>query len=279
MIRTLLAAAALCASLPTSAHAQSVSQEQIDERYDRALAAGYKALFLCGAIAGAERNGATRSVESVERWELSGIQEPLDSLVDDMRAAPIRIQSVASDKSPTRGALAAFVVDWAEGLAPRVAVNTGAQGCRLAPIGMDVGAALKVGEPELRELDRTDPVEAPASDDLARMGMEARYGEGTRTTAVVVMRDGAIASETYADDFGPLIPQRTWSVAKSLAATVVGAAVERGAVNVQAEAGLGLSPDDPRVSITIDQLLRMASGRYSDTPAIAPIRSISAALP
>ncbi len=266
MLRSLLAAAALCAFLPTAALAQTVSQERLDARYDRALAAGYKALFLCGAIAGAERNGATRSVESVERWELTGIQAPLDSLVAEMRARPIRIQSVSSDGAPARGALAAFAVEWAEGFAPRFAVNTGADGCRLAPIGMDVGTALHIGEPELHDLGRALTAQPMAGDDLAETGMEARYGQGTRTTAVVVMRNGSPVSEAYAQDFGPLIPQRTWSVAKSLAATIIGAAVERGEADVQAEAGLGLSANDPRARITVDQLLRMASGRYSDTP-------------
>ena len=266
MLRSLLAAAALCAFLPTAALAQTVSQEQLDARYDRALAAGYRALFLCGAIAGAERNGATRSVESVERWELSGIQAPLDSLIGEMRARPIRIQSVASDGSPAQGALAAFTVEWAEGFAPRLAVNTGEDGCRLAPIGMDVGTALAAGEPELRDLDRTASDQSVGEDGLARTGMEARYGQDTRTTAVVVMRSGSLVSEAYAEDFGPLIPQRTWSVAKSLAATIIGAGVERGEADVQAQAGLGLSASDPRSRITIDHLLRMASGRYSDTP-------------
>ncbi|HCO47410.1 MAG TPA: serine hydrolase, partial [Erythrobacter sp.] len=56
MIRHAITAAALLAAAPLAA--QSVTQEQIETRYDRSLAAGYKALFLCSAIANAERNGA-----------------------------------------------------------------------------------------------------------------------------------------------------------------------------------------------------------------------------
>ena len=70
----------------------------------------------------------------------------------------------------------------------------------------------------------------------------------------------------YADGFGPATPQRTWSVAKSMAVTLVGAAVQNGAAEVNASAGIGANEDDPRRAITIDHLLRMASGRYSDTP-------------
>ena len=79
MIRHTLAAAALLASVPLAA--QSTTQDEIEVRYDRALAAGYKALFLCSAIANAERNGATRTPESVEAWELTGIQAPLNSII------------------------------------------------------------------------------------------------------------------------------------------------------------------------------------------------------
>ncbi len=70
----------------------------------------------------------------------------------------------------------------------------------------------------------------------------------------------------YTSDFSPLVPQRTWSVAKSIAATLIGAAVHRGEADVNASAGLGASEADPRRAITVDHLLRMASGRYSDTP-------------
>jgi len=100
----------------------------------------------------------------------------------------------------------------------------------------------------------------------ARALSSADYGTGSRTTAVVVLDRGTSAIDLYAPGFDENTPQRTWSVAKSIAATLVGAAVQRGEVDVQASAGLGLLDTDPRRAITIDHLLRMASGRYSDTP-------------
>ena len=80
------------------------------------------------------------------------------------------------------------------------------------------------------------------------------------------------ASGTLHEATGPLLPvddavmftaptPRTWSVATSRAATLIGAAGHRGEADVGASAGLGLSEDDPRRAITIDPLLRMASGR------------------
>lgn len=74
MIR-ILAAAALLASAPSAAQ---TAQEALQSRHDRALAAGYKALMLCGGIGNADPTGLRRSAASVEAWELAGIQPPLD---------------------------------------------------------------------------------------------------------------------------------------------------------------------------------------------------------
>ena len=93
------------------------------------------------------------------------------------------------------------------------------------------------------------------------------YGAGTNTTGIVVLQDGHLIGETYAPGFGPDVPQRTWSVAKSLAGTLIGAAVQRGEVDVDAPAAIAnwQVDGDPRRVITLDQLMRMASGLTSDT--------------
>ena len=74
----------------------------------------------------------------------------------------------------------------------------------------------------------------------------------------------------FADGFNANTPQRTWSVAKSIAATLVGAAVQSGEFSVDDPVGLNYwqsgGAGDTRNAITIDHALRMASGRYSDTP-------------
>jgi len=68
MIRHALAATALLAA--TSLAAQSTTQDELDARYDHALAAGYKALFICSALSG----DAARSDTSVEDYELAVIK-------------------------------------------------------------------------------------------------------------------------------------------------------------------------------------------------------------
>lgn len=260
MIRTILAAATTAALLLTAPAAAQSPQDALDQRYDRALAAGYKALMLCGAIAHAEANGTTRTPESVHALELTGIQAPLDDIIRDLAYVVERHDNGTIDR---------VAVDWASDMPARSAIHLdGDQGCALNPIG---GPPEFYGQPANAPASRARamaPVTNPprALVDSFAGAFAGGFGEGARTTAVLVQRDGAILGERYVEGFDPATPQRTWSVAKSIAATLIGAAVHRGEVDVSASAGLGFSEGDPRRAITIDHLLRMASGRYSDTP-------------
>ncbi len=266
MIRKTFKAAALLALVPLAAPAmaQSVSQAEVQARYDRALAAGYKALFTCGAIGNSDPSGLRRTALSVDAMELSGIQKPLDEIVGTMTA----VVEQGEDRN-----LDHVSVAFADDVMPRVAVFKGSgQGCALLPIG----AVVPIGEtPSRKAIEVVTPPHAErplapqtgtAVAKLARTAFDPAYGEGARTTAVLIQRDGRILGEAFAAGYDGDLPQRTWSVAKSIAATLVGAAVKRGEARVEASAGLGESEADPRRAITIDNLLRMASGRYQDTP-------------
>ncbi len=264
MLRHALAAAALLATIPAAAPAFAQSQQDtLESRYDRALAGGYKALFLCSAVANAERAGAERSVQSIENWELAGIQAPLDELIDELPAKIIRDDT---------GLVEGVMVEWDQNSPPRVAMHHVGRGCRTAPIGatfermqdslsgpMRPTIAERNNATGFLEGTGTLPEELGAAFD------GKTYGEGTRSTAALIVRNRQLVAERYADGFGPDVPQRTWSVAKSIAATLVGAAVVQGDIAVTGSAGLGERDGDPRRAITIDHLLRMASGRYSDT--------------
>ncbi|MCM0001353.1 MAG: beta-lactamase family protein, partial [Erythrobacter sp.] len=109
------------------------------------------------------------------------------------------------------------------------------------------------------------PSEA-ALDPVMRKALGSDYGAGSRTTALLVLRDGEAIGEAYQSGLDPATPQRTWSVAKSIAATLVGVAVHKQQVDVNAPGVHDAWLVDARNAITIDHLLRMASGRYSDTP-------------
>lgn len=264
MIRLILAATALLSSVllaPSEATAQSVSQSELRSHYDRALAAGYKALFLCSAIANAEAVGQPRTEDSVLAWELTGIQAPLDAIVRDLPHTIWR-----TDRGT--GALSYVSVDWDDTVPPRIAWHQETGGCAVGPLGMEAAPA----RAHLRysSLDsiilysaRVLPRELAA---VFGQALDEHYGENTRTTAIIIGGKDDIEYWQYADDFTPFTPQRTWSVAKSIAATLIGAAVQHSEANVAATAGLGEEEGDPRRAVTIDDALRMASGRYSDTP-------------
>lgn len=269
-------------TLSTTATAQN-AQERLDARYDRALAAGYKALFLCGAIANAEANGTERSEESVHEWELSGVYSAIDPIVRDLEYRVMR----GGD-----GYVAHVEVDWAEDMPPRFAEAEWKSGCRLAPIGLEPSMPETMGASDAQALNAVQPEQETRGEpwltghdiNMDRYGAEGldamdratggamgnAYGEG-RTTAIVVRQwNGAgerdLDLEAYAPGFSANTPQRTWSVAKSIAATLVGASVHKGQVDVDDRLVHDEWRWDARRQITIDHLLRMASGRYSDTP-------------
>ena len=294
-----LAALALASATASPAAAQS-AQERLDARYDRALAAGYKALFLCSAIANAEANGTTRTPESVHEWELTGIQQPLDGMIREMGYEIVR--------RPT-GQIAHVEVPWADDAPARVAAYYGPEtGCSIWPIGAapelnnpdvpvemppkDEGneAGAIIGESVLLSNGKklgvsgkfSDPTDErakrvwPVLSTAFNMGNNSgQYGEGARTTAVLVREldsDGATGfqGELYGPYHNAQTPQRTWSVAKSIASTLVGMAVHSGEHAVSDPVGLNYWRSggglDGRNAITIDHALRMATGRYSDTP-------------
>jgi len=243
---------------PTSAQS---AQEQLDERYNRALAAGYKALFLCGAIANAERNAVERTEESVHEWELTGVYSAIDPIVRNLEYRVLR---------DADGYVVQVEVDWTDDMPPRFSEAERGNGCRLAPIGLEPSMPETsepiIGFEEAEELDYVAKPEIPANIlPLLSGALAAKYGEGTRTTAVLIRTQAADYSR-YAPGFSENTPQRTWSVAKSIAATLVGVAVERGQVDVNDPLVRDQWRWDARRQITIDHLLRMASGRYSDTP-------------
>ncbi len=78
---------------------------------------------------------------------------------------------------------------------------------------------------------------------------------------VVVLRNGELVAERYADGFSETTPLLSWSMAKSITATLIGAAVQRGLVDIDAPAPVSeWARDDARSKITWRHLLQMQSG-------------------
>ncbi|MCP4301872.1 MAG: serine hydrolase [Gammaproteobacteria bacterium] len=88
------------------------------------------------------------------------------------------------------------------------------------------------------------------------------------TLSLIVVHKGQIIHERYADGVGRMTRTRTWSTAKSIAATLIGMLVDDGRLELDAPLGIEWLPDveghdnDPRDAITLRHVLNMSSGLY-----------------
>jgi CubicO group peptidase (beta-lactamase class C family) len=237
-----------------------------DDPHRLALAAGYKAAFLCSG-----RWNAGQDVASITRDDLTGIYREYQ---DSVTALPATIDEASRTVS----------VGFAENMPPRIAVWRPLLGCAQLPpgAGADAAAALPRLVPGLTapDLAAMDAKPWPLGDAGAvqplkkrkdRAALDAAVAtafESDRTTAVIVLKDGRIIAERYRAGWTMHTPQRTWSVAKSLTATLVGRAVQLGLVDVNRPAPVPewQATSDPRATISWNQLLRMNSGLWTAGP-------------
>ncbi len=88
------------------------------------------------------------------------------------------------------------------------------------------------------------------------------------TLSLIVVHKGEIVHERYAEGIDLTTRTRTWSTAKSIAASLIGSLVEQGKMELDAPLNLDWLPkvaeseDDPRDEITLRHLLHMSSGLY-----------------
>lgn len=94
------------------------------------------------------------------------------------------------------------------------------------------------------------------------------------TRAVIVLQDGKRIYERYAPGYGPGNRFVSWSMAKSLTSTIIGALVADGKLDLDSPAPVPAwrkTPDDPRAAITLRQLLHMSAGlKHSE---VEPVES------
>jgi hypothetical protein len=255
-MRAIFLTAALLLAAPILA---ATSATAADDPHTLALAAGYKAAFLCSGIFNAGQTEAQVAADDLE-----GIYPDYQALV---RTLPATVDRQAKTVS----------VPFDEKLPPRIAAWRPALGCAQLPIGAPASGAGKLPQLAIRppaakaqwpDGDEGATASAPAklAPVLAAAFDKAAYGGAT--TAVLVVQDGKIVGEQYRAGYDLHTPQRTWSAAKSLTASVVGRAVQLGKVKVEAPANIPewKTPGDPRASITLAQLMHMGSGLWTDGP-------------
>jgi|TARA_R100000501_G_scaffold17911_1_gene34673 CubicO group peptidase (beta-lactamase class C family) len=251
--------AAVLTVLITMGTAPAVAQ---DADYIRALAAGYEAAFTCSATFNAGQTPAEIDANELNR------------IYDEYRNDVGELSAVIDEDAKT------VSVSYSENMPPRVAAWRPNLGCSQLPIGADPSLAASLptvegGPPQFvrapdwpwgdagaerlsNDPDLTTRVEA---------AFDSRtYGAGSKTSAILIVKDGRIIAERYAHGVDADTPQRTWSVAKSIAGTVLGIAAAQQKIDLLAPAQVPewQSPLDPRRQITTDHLMRMASGLTSD---------------
>ena len=151
-------------------------------------------------------------------------------------------------------------------------------GCTLVPDGSEERLALAKGiDLPRRRLDPAVPwpdggagPAAPSPSPEIAAAIERAFrepnppepGRVRQTKAVVIVQDGRLVAERYAPGYGPRTPMLSWSMAKSVTATLVGIMVGDGRLALHAPAPVPewSAPTDPRHAITLDQLLRSRAG-------------------
>jgi CubicO group peptidase (beta-lactamase class C family) len=130
------------------------------------------------------------------------------------------------------------------------------------------GGAGDAGRSQPQRAPDAFPGEEPvkSSDSRIRAALDRVFTEWTpplrRTKAVVVMHDGRIVAERYAEGYGVRTRLLSWSAAKSATSALVGVLVRQGRLSVDQPAPVAQwrRPGDPRAAITIGNLLRMNDG-------------------
>jgi CubicO group peptidase (beta-lactamase class C family) len=248
----------LVCALPAVAFAQDT------ERHRDAIAAGYKAAFLCSDLFTAGVSQAQAEADDLTR------------IYPEYRETVARLPAVVDRGKKT------VSVAFAPDMPPRIAAWRPLLGCAQLPIGAEAGAVASLPSLRLRPPPSADRLAWPRGDADAEARLPAAaarrlqavtaaafdarsYGQDTATTAVLVVKDGKIVAERYRRGFDLHTPQRTWSAAKGITATLIGIAAGEGLLKVEAPAPVPewRAPGDPRAGITLADLLHMASGLYS----------------
>jgi CubicO group peptidase (beta-lactamase class C family) len=231
----------------------------VTDRHLAAQAAGYRALHTCTGIF---------SAGLPDRL----IEQSMSSRASrDARAVVDRERKVVS-------------VHYASDMEPRIAAWRPGLGCTQLPVGAApelidqlprLPATVTVPSLDdrpwpLGDVDATMRLPQAKSDAVAVVLDEAFKNEaglyGGHTWGVVIVADGRIAAERYEPGWGMHTAARTNSMCKSIGVSLVGVGVRKGLVALERKAPLKAwrTPGDPRGAITLNDLLHMASGLYTE---------------
>jgi len=257
---TAIAQQAATGPRPAATAAADQGASTVSPRHAAAQAAGYRALHLCTATFS------------------SGL--PKD-IIDRTGSG----QGAKNNETVIDEAGKVVTVKFAEDMEPRIAAWRPGLGCTQLPIGatMDM-VKLLPRMPESVKVPDIDALPWPMGDRNAAAKLPSKQAkavevvlddafrdqEGTykgNTWGVVVIKDGKIVAERYAPGWNMHTSSRTNSMCKSLSVTMVGMGVKRGWLDINRKAPLKAwqKPGDPRGEITLNNMLQMASGLYTES--------------
>jgi hypothetical protein len=228
--------------------------------------AGYKAAFTCSATF-----NSNKSPEQIAKQELTGIYPAYQEVVNSLPPAQIDYENKRVS------------VEFSESLPPRVSVWRPHLGCAQLPTGASIEdvhllPSINLDKPvgdDNAPWTKRAPINGSSGNTVLDRVVEGafrgdrfntEFGADAYTTAILIATPDAILAEHYIDGYDHKTSQRTWSVAKSIAATVMGAAVQQGHIDVKQPTQIAAwqSPLDPRRHITTENLLHMGSGLDSN---------------
>ncbi len=185
---------------------------------------------------------------------------------------------------PTVDREAETVTASAYGIGRQTAIHRDGLGCtrldgddeedlRAQAVGLFPALDPPASDTEWPDGERVTPSPPPDGVDTAALdkAVDAIFSEPDpahprNTRALVVVHGGRIVAERYAPGFDKDTPLTGWSMSKTAINALVGMRVKDGAIALQDNA---LMPewrgkDDPRLTITLDELMRMTSGLVFD---------------
>ena len=154
----------------------------------------------------------------------------------------------------------------------RTAVLHGDQGCVALPQGEDapfyetvpVTSALREDAPwPMGDALPDEPLPDDVDAEKLQAAVEAAFEPDAMTLAFVVLHRGRLILEHYREGIDKDTPLESWSMNKSLSATLMGVLIEQGAYTLDQLAPVDSwheDPDDVRGTIRIQDILRMSSG-------------------
>ena len=219
---------------------------------DPLVLTGYRALFTCAAHFQMGRSlQQIRDVELIDSLLLSYPDPVIEGTRHLVRARSPRGEEMIAVYRPTMG-------------------------CTLLPphwSSTDIARVPTISYPQPDAVDAPfpegDQVTVQDTPGLAPLLNDAfagnRFGAGAVTIGVMIVQGNTVRAEQYRPGFGVHQGYRTWSVAKSITATLIGIAVKEGLIDLKAPAAIPewRFGNDPRQAITWTNLLHMASGLYS----------------